>query len=44
MIVKMRKKIGKAILALSTIFTVGAVTSMFGVGVEDMPKSMKMNR
>lgn len=41
---KIKKNVGNLLLLLSTIFTLGGVTSMFGVGAEEMPESMKKSR
>ena len=44
LIMKMRKHVGNLLLVLATVFTLGGVASMLGVGAEEMPDSMKNNR
>ena len=41
---KIRKTIGNLLLVVGTVFTLGGITSMLAVGVEDMPESMKEKR
>ena len=41
---KIKKNVGNLILAVSTIFTLGGVASMFGISAEEMPESMKNKR
>ena len=42
-VLKIRKNIGSLILLLATVVISGSA-SMFGIGVEDMPDSMKNKR
>lgn len=41
---KIKKNIGNVLLVLGTVFTLGGLASMLGVGAEEMPESMKNSR